>query len=185
MPRAVAIPLVAAIAALLAACATVPAAAPGAAAPDAPFAVEGRLSARRGVDGVAGNFVWTHDRSGDVIALATPLGQTMAKLSGGDGRARVELADGAVAEAADWESLTLRTLSVPLPVAGLAWWIRGVPHPRSTNTVEVDALGRAMVLRQDGWEVVYAYADAAARAASRVRLAWPDVDVRLVIDRWQ
>jgi len=184
VPRAFALLPVVAVAALLSACATMPPAAPGPAAADAPFVAEGRLSAKRGADAVAGNFVWTHADARDTIVLDSPLGQTLARLSGSEGRARIELADGAVAEAPDWEALTLRTLSVPLPVAGLAWWIRGRAHPRSAHGVELDAFGRPVVLRQDGWEAVYAYSDDAARLPSRVRLAWPDVDVRIVIDRW-
>jgi outer membrane lipoprotein LolB len=74
---------------------------------------------------------------------------------------------------------------VPLPVSGLAWWIRGVPHPLAAHTLEVDELGRPSVLRQDGWEIVYAYADDSTRQPSRVRLTWPEVEVRIVIDRWQ
>ncbi len=188
MPRARAFILLAA-ASLLGACAAVPPAAPPRAeaiALDPAFAIEGRLSARRGTDAVAANFLWTHEPGADTIALSSPLGQMLAKLSGTtSGGARIERVDGTVAEAADWESLTLRTLAVPLPVTGLAWWIRGVPHPLAAHAMEPDGAGRPAVLRQDGWEIVYAYADDAARLPSRVRLTWPEVEVRIAIDRWQ
>ena len=71
-----------ACAALLAACATLPPPrAPEAAivAVDSPFDIGGRLSARRGDNGVAGSFSWTHDPPHDAITLATPLGQTLAR----------------------------------------------------------------------------------------------------------
>jgi len=186
LPRVLVMPLVAAAVELLSACAAMLPAAPAsqAAAPDEPFSVEGRLSARRGGDAVAGNFFWVHAVDRDTITLDTPLGQTLARFSGSGGEARVELADGTVAEASDWEMLTQRALGVPLPVSGLAWWLRGLPHPRAAATIEPDVAGRPAVLRQEGWEIVYAYADAAARRPSRMRLAWPDVEVRLAIDRW-
>jgi outer membrane lipoprotein LolB len=177
--------LVVAAAWLVASCATAP---PAPVAPDAadrPFVLEGRLSAKRGSEGFAGSFVWQHASERDVIALNSPLGQTVARLSGGAAQARIEFADGTSAEAGDWEVLTTRALAVPLPVAGLAWWIRGVPHPRSAYTVEPDAAGRALVLRQDGWEIVYGYGGDGQPLPTRVRLAWPDVDVRFALDRWQ
>jgi len=185
--RAFTVPLLAAAATLLSACAALPPAVRGGstdAARDEPFAVEGRLSARHGVDAVAGHFYWVHGVDRDTITLDTALGQTLARLSGSGDEAKVELADGRVSEARDWETLTQQALGVPLPVSGLAWWMRGVPHPRATATIEPDAAGRPTVLRQDGWEIVYAYADDGSRRPSRMRLAWPDVEVRLAIDRW-
>jgi hypothetical protein len=38
-------------------------------------------------------------------------------------------------------------------------------------------------LRQDGCEIVYAYADDAARHPSRLRLTCHDLELRIVIDR--
>jgi outer membrane lipoprotein LolB len=184
--RVFVMPLAAAAAGLLSACATmlpvVPVAGPAVA--DEPFSVEGRLSARHGDNAVAGSFFWVHAVDRDTITLDTPLGQTLARLSGSAGDARVELADGTVTEASDWEVLTRRSLGVSLPVSGLAWWLRGVPHPRAPATIEADSAGRPAVLRQEGWEIVYAYSDAVARRPSRMRLAWPEVEVRLAIDRW-
>lgn len=185
MPRVRAFALLAAVS-LLGACAAIPPAPTRTAtASDAAFNIEGRLSAKRGTDAVAANFLWTHEPGADTIALSSPLGQMLAKLSGTSSGARIERADGTVADAADWESLTLRTLAVPLPVTGLAWWIRGVPHPLAAHAIEPDGAGRPAVLWQDGWEIVYAYADDAARLPSRVRLTWPEVEVRIAIDRWQ
>jgi outer membrane lipoprotein LolB len=177
-----------AAASLLGACASNPPARPlrtEAFVADAAYAIEGRLSAKRGTDALAANFRWTHDPGADTIALSSPLGQMLARLSGTLSGARIERADGTADDAPDWESLTLRALAVPLPVSGLAWWIRGVPHPLAAHTLEVDELGRPSVLRQDGWEIVYAYADDSTRQPSRVRLTWPEVEVRIVIDRWQ
>jgi outer membrane biogenesis lipoprotein LolB len=41
------------------------------------------------------------------------------------------------------------------------------------------------VLRQDGWEIVYTYADDTATLPRRLTLAYPGVDMRVVVDRWQ
>ncbi|MGE5170528.1 MAG: lipoprotein insertase outer membrane protein LolB [Rudaea sp.] len=180
-----------ACAALLAACAALPPPrAPEApiAVIDAPFDIGGRLSARRGDNGIAGNFSWTHDPPHDAIALATPLGQTLARLVGNGSDVSVELSDGRVEHAPDFGALTEKAFGVTIPVAGLAFWIRALPRPHGRYDVERDDAGRVAVLRQDGWEVVYTYADATAREPSRVTLRYPGADaieVRVVVDRWQ
>jgi outer membrane lipoprotein LolB len=176
----------------LAGCAELPrkseSAAADAAAIAAPFDAEGRLSARHGSDGVAGQFVWTHDGARDRIVLSTPLGQTIARLSGDATGVRVEASDGRVETAPAWDALTARTLGFPLPVAGLAAWLRGLPRPESPNAMERDAAGRPLLLAQDGWEIAYSYADDAALRAARLTLRYPGgepVELRIVVDRWQ
>jgi outer membrane lipoprotein LolB len=154
---------------------------------DTPFTAEGRLSARHARDAVAVNFAWTHTPPDDNLAVTSPLGQTVAELSGNAaaGRVAVRTADGRHAEAADWTTLTERALGFPLPVSGLSAWIRGAPHPGTPHTTEVDREGRVALLRQDGWEVVYDYADAAARLPRLLRIAYPDFEIRVVVDTWR
>jgi outer membrane lipoprotein LolB len=154
----------------------------------APFEAQGRLSARRGSDGVATNFVWEHDGERDRIDLSTPLGQTVAQLSGDPAQVEVELADHRRFAAADWDSLTTQALGLPIPVAGLAAWMRGLPHSGATSSIERDSAARPSVIRQDGWEIVYGYPDDATRRPSRLILRYPahePVEVRIAIDRWQ
>jgi outer membrane lipoprotein LolB len=152
----------------------------------APFAAEGRISARRGSDGVAGQFAWTHDGARDEIAFATPLGQTIARFHGDADGVRAEMSDGRELRARDWDELTAEALGFPLPVGGLSAWLRGLPRAGAPHTLERDAEGRPALLRQDGWDVGYAYPDAAARRPSRLTLRFPagePVEVRIVIDR--
>jgi len=178
--------------ALLAAAALVAACVPiaridttAAAVADAPFTVAGRLSAHHGAEALAANFDWQHRLDGDRIALATPLGQTLAELDRDGGEVTIALADGRRASAASFDALTAQAFGVPLPVAGLTSWIRGGPRSGSPFAIERDGAGRAAVLRQDGWEIVYAYADDADTRARRLTLAYPDIDMRIVVDRWQ
>jgi outer membrane lipoprotein LolB len=173
----------------LAACAGVPPTAlterPGAVVPDAPFSVDGRLSARHGGEAMSANFSWTHAPPRDELAVTTPLGQDVAQISGDGRSATVTLADGRAETATDWATLTERALGFALPVAGLSAWIRGGAHPGSPSSVEPDAEGRAAVLRQDGWEIVYGYPDAASATPKSLRLVYGDLEVRVVVDRWR
>jgi outer membrane lipoprotein LolB len=176
--------IVLALAAPLAACATAPrvdvttaAAAPA----DVPFEMSGRLSARHGETGVAAGFRWHHAPGTDELVLSTPFGQALARLSGNADGVVLERQDGGASRSGDWESLTREALGVPVPVHGLAWWVRGTPHPASAHVVERDTGGRATVLRQDGWEIVYGYRDDGAQP-SRLVLVYPGIEVRLALD---
>jgi len=190
--RAIARATLAAIVAL-AGCAEIPRAPESspsgdAAAVAAPFEAEGRLSARRGTDGVSGQFTWLHEGARDRIALATPLGQTIAQLDGDAAGVRVVAADGRVTTAPAWDALSANALGFPLPVSGLAAWLRGLPRAGAPATVERDGAGRPALLRQDGWEIVYAYADATAPRAARLTLRYPGgepVELRVVVDQWK
>ena len=155
---------------------------------EAPFSIGGRISARRGDAAVAGAFTWTHDGQHDSIELSTPLGQTLAKLDGDAHDVTVHLSDGRVESGPTWSALTEKAFGVTIPVDGLASWIRALPRPIAQYSVERDDSGRVSLLRQDGWEVVYAYADNAAPRPFRVTLRYPGaepVEVRVVVDRWQ
>jgi outer membrane lipoprotein LolB len=173
------------MAALLAACATTPSHTPPSALPavDAPFAIDGRLSVRRGTQALAANFSWRHVPPRDELIVSTPLGQTVAEISGDAAAQRYELrrSDGQIEVADDWAALTERALGAPLPVAGLAAWIAGAPRANARHSIEPDASGRTWVLRQDGWEIVYAYADADARLPMRLQLTQADLEVRIVV----
>jgi len=173
-----------ALAAALSACATPPRVDVGAAAAapaDVSFELAGRLSARHGEAGVAAGFRWRHAPGTDELVLSTPFGQALARLSGGADGVVLERQDGGVARSGDWETLTREALGVPVPVRGLAWWVRGMPHPASGHLVERDTAGRATVLRQDGWEIVYGYRDESVQP-SRLVLGYPGIELRLAVD---
>ena len=173
----------------LAACATVPTAPvlqPPLSAADTPFMLDGRISARRGDAGVAGSFAWRHDPSHDAIELSSPLGQTLAKLEGNASGATVRLSDGRTESAPDWRALTERAFGVTIPVDGLASWIRARPRPGAPYDIDRDTAGRVSELRQDGWDIVYAYADDSASVPFRVTASYPGpdpIEVRVVVDR--
>jgi len=184
--------LPAALAALLivlaAGCATAPPSAPAAPASVASaFEADGRLSARHGSDAVAVHFAWRHAQSVDDFDVATPLGQVVARMRRDASGVRVERPNEAPAGYADWGALTQAVLGVAIPVDGLASWIQGVPDAGAASDVERDAAGRAEVLRQQGWEIVYAYADGGGGRPSRVVMRYPGsepVEVRIAIDRF-
>jgi len=152
------------------------------------FELTGRLSARHGEEAFAGSFRWRHDGERDELSLASPTGQTVALLSGDPQGVQLQAANGRSETAGSWTALTERGLGWRLPVDGLAFWIQGAPRNGAPFAVEAGEDGRASVLRQDGWTIVYqAYAPAADTVArpSRLTLSYPDVELRLAVDSWR
>jgi outer membrane lipoprotein LolB len=173
---------------LTAGCATPPVAvAPPRTAGDAPFAAEGRLSARHGNEAISVNFQWTHAPPADALVVTTPTGQQVAEITGDSSARQVEIrgANGLRDRDSDWATLTERALGAPVPVDGLAVWIQGQALPGTPHALERDAAGRITMLRQDGWEITYDYADATAARATRLRITRADFEVRIVVDRWE
>lgn len=156
--------------------------------PRASFELAGRLSARQGSHALAASFHWSHDRGRDQLDLDSPLGQTIARLTGDAAGVRLEASDGRIETASDWSSLTTRSLGWPLPVEGLAFWIQGLPREGAPALVERGSDGMPSVLRQDGWVIVYqAYersADGVPRPL-RLTLDYPDVELRIAVDSWR
>jgi outer membrane lipoprotein LolB len=186
----VAVVAIAASALFLSACTTFPPRTPETvvAGADRPFMIDGRLSAKRGADGASANFAWNHEAGRDRIDLASPFGQLLARVDGSRERVVVERPGGATETYPDWSAMTVALLGAPVPIDDLAYWIRGAAREGGTASVERDAVGRALVLRQQAWEIVYSYPDDAPGAMpSRVVLKRPDaepVEVRVVVDRW-
>ena len=152
------------------------------------YEIAGRLSARHDTDAFAASFRWSHAGDRDELDLASPLGQTVARLMGDARGVMLQTPDGKVETASDWTTLTSRGLGWALPVEGLAFWVQGAPRKGAPFTAEAGADGAPSVLRQDGWTIVYqAFVKDATGVSrpARMTLDYPGVELRLVIDAWQ
>ena len=85
--------------------------------------------------------------------------------------------------ASDPEALTEEVLGFRLPLAGLADWVRGRPSNPQTARVEYGEEGRVRTLQERGWTVEYQeYED---KLPKRMRLTYPDIELRLAISQWK
>ena len=152
------------------------------------FEASGRLSVRHGSDALTANFRWHHEGTTDVVDLASPLGQTIARLSGDGGGVSLMTADGHAISAANWRELGERSLEWALPVDGLSYWIQGAPRAGAPFAAEPASDGGPGVLRQDGWTIVYqSFAPDAVGVSrpARMALSYPEIELRLVVDSWR
>lgn len=151
---------------------------------------DGRFAFRSGADGGSAGFVW-HEYTDDrfTLRLSGPWGQGTARLSGGNGLARLETADAMVYHGPDAESLLYSVYGWEIPVDGLRRWLIGLPSADEAPDDHVlDHFGRLESLYWEGWEIRYRRyrpvndldlpAELVASHAAR------GVEVRMAVDRW-
>jgi outer membrane lipoprotein LolB len=138
--------------------------------PDGPleFSLAGRIAARYGAESFSGNIAWRHARHGDELLISTPTGQGVAQILRQGDAVQLKTAEPRVYRDSDAESLTQRVLGFPVPINGLADWVRGRPAPQ---------------LEARGWKVEYQDYDT-ERRPSRMRLTYQGIELRLAISQW-
>lgn len=132
---------------------------------------------------------WERDADRFMILLEAPFGQGVFRIEGeSQNRYRLRLPDGREFEDSTPEALFVQVLGWSLPIGGMEYWIRGIPHPGSKFRYRLDDAGRARSIRQDRWEIAYTgYFSAGADAGlpSRMKLARDDLSIKLAIERWR
>lgn len=121
------------------------------------------------------------------IDLATPVGNTVARIEISPGQATATGPQLQSASGPDAERLLEELLGWRLPVAGLADWIDGRPAPdRPAKTLHDD--GRISEIVQDGWTIRIAEYSPATQRPRRLVLdrppanGGPALSVRLIVD---
>jgi hypothetical protein len=130
---------------------------------------------------VTANFTRRHAPPQDDLVVRCRSGQAVAEISGDQSSSRYEPA---------WPTVAARKRR--LTGSPSARWARPCPSglvgvdrrdaaPGRSVFGRLDASGRATVLRQDGWEIVYAYAADDPRLPSRLQLTQGDLEIRIVV----
>jgi outer membrane lipoprotein LolB len=165
---------------LLAACAQVDLKPPSGAVD---FDLVGRIAARYSADAFTGNLSWRHAESGDDLIISTPFGQGVARIVREGEAVQLTTAENKSYRAPDAESLTERTLGFRLPLEGLADWVQGRPSPGSPAKVEKGDDGRPRLIEQRDWRIEYQEYEGSR--PYRLRLTYPNVELRLAIMQWR
>lgn len=163
--------------ALLAGCAALPTPEGEAFRPaDGGFLLSGKLSVVYDGHGFFGNLRWRHGPDSDDMMLLTPLGQGVAQLVRDGGGVTLTTAERKIYQAPDAESLTEEVLGWRLPLAGLPYWVRGIPAP---GAFERENGG----LRQGGWSIEWERRAEGVPILTVMRR--DNLEVKLAVDSWQ
>jgi outer membrane lipoprotein LolB len=148
--------------------------------------IKGRVSLLKGEQGWHASLNWREDAGRYRLDLSGPLGQGAVRVEGDDSGVRLQTADGRNYSAQDADALVQSVTGWQFPVAGIRYWVRGVPVPGVPAVVNTDAGGRMTRLVQSGWDISYdRFQDLEGRAwPTRLRLTADDISVRLVVDEW-
>ncbi len=151
------------------------------------WTLEGRVAVRRGGKGWSARLRWREAPAGWTLELRDPLGRRALRLRA-DGEGALLEAGGRREWAPDAGALLAHHAGLPVPVAALAWWVRGLPAPGTRHELALGPGGRPARIAQQGWTVRYlAYTEPAPGLVlpRRLELERGALRVRLVVDRWR
>jgi outer membrane lipoprotein LolB len=150
---------------------------------DVEFDLSGRLAARYGNEGFTGNLAWRHAGSADELLITSSLGAGVARIVREGDSVVLSTAEPREYRARDAEALTEEVLGFRLPLSGLADWVRGRPSDKTAAKADYDEQGRLRLLEERGWKIEYQEYE--GKLPSRMRLTYPNIELRLAISQWK
>jgi outer membrane lipoprotein LolB len=150
---------------------------------DLEFELVGRLAARYGSESFSGNLNWRHARNADEMLITSPIGAGIARIVREGHSVVLTTAEPREYKASDAEALTDEVLGFRVPLAGLADWVRARPSDKAAAKTEYGDDGRLRSLEQLGWTIEYQAYE--GKLPSRMRLAYPGIELRLAISQWK
>jgi len=115
--------------------------------------IQGRLVLRSGDEGGQMSLHWRRDGENDVIDLSGPLGKRLLRLSQNPAGAELRDAEQKIFRAENAQVLLFNTTGWQVPLAGLHYWILGIPVPAAAERHSLDERGRLKSLSQWGWDI--------------------------------
>lgn len=106
-------------------------------------------------ENLSGRFTLALSADTTTLDLASPLGNTLARLQSGPQGAQLQVPeDGGLrtVQHREAEALAEEVLGFPLPLNGLRWWIRGAAIPERAAQLQQDK-GVLTQIEQDGWRI--------------------------------
>lgn len=149
------------------------------------FALTGRVAVKVEQRGYSARLNWRHGAGGDRLRILSPVGTVIAQLEADASGATLTTADKKVYRSGDVQALTRDVLGWDLPLEGLQHWVVGRPEPTlPVQAEERDTRGRLTRLTQNEWRIDYLAYTGDSALPSRMLLAFDNLALRLIIDRW-
>lgn len=154
--------------------------------------LSGKLGIRTSADSGSASVKWAQQLASYQINLSGPLGQKSMIITGTPDKVRLEQTGEPAQEAKTAEALIKKSAGWTLPVAQLAYWVRGVPAPklRITHLLQNET-GLIAQLIQGGWSIHYSnYRDQTFNGINlplpgKITAEYKDVRLVLVIRDWR
>jgi outer membrane lipoprotein LolB len=191
--------LLAALGAVVSACASIPRHAPAGPADAAAWRaralqlehlsnwkLEGRVGIVKGKDGGSGSLDW--QQQGEVLEFDFhgPLGTGALHIEGDTNGLEVRSSRGDDFFTTDPERDFASLLRVPLPVLSMRYWMLGIPDPHAEVDQRVDSGGELIRLSQRGWQVDYQeYTDVQGLSLpALLTIQRGEVRIKVMVSQW-
>jgi outer membrane lipoprotein LolB len=115
----------------------------------------GKLSLDDGEDGGSGKLKWSVRAEKSHMDFRGALGRGAWQLDSGPGYARLARANGETVYADSISDLVEQEVGWQIPVDSLRWWALGIYAPGDIEGSELDAQGRVLTLKQQGWDISF------------------------------
>ena len=152
------------------------------------WAFRGRTAIRQDREGWNASLNWEQKADDFLIQLSGPFSQGGARLEGNAQQVTLTLDNGERYQADSPERLLMQVMGWQLPVSALRDWVRGLPYAQlAVDKQTLDERGRLRQLEQGGWHVDYRdyMAFEQTTMPAKIFITHPDLDVRIMISRWQ
>ncbi|MBN8737126.1 MAG: outer membrane lipoprotein LolB [Xanthomonadales bacterium] len=184
---------------LLAACAPVPVRQPGtvkqlaaqaareqALGAQQSWSLAGRFAASDGRHGGSGSLEWHQTGQQYRFVLRAPITGKSVQLDGGPDGAVLTGAGKVPVAGRDAGEVLTEEFGWDVPVADLAWWVRGLRAPGRPAILTFGANGLPATLDQDGWHVDYRdwYSERNPQLPRKVYASRDPYTVRVMIETW-
>jgi outer membrane lipoprotein LolB len=152
------------------------------------WVVQGRVGIETKTDGGTATLTWAQDGESYSMRIMAPLGQGTFELRGNEAGVSLRTPENRRISAQDPETLMQQSLGWSLPVAGMRYWVRGLPVPgHAIGQMRLDEAGRLLDLQQDGWRIsLQRYRTVGPHELpDKIFMESEPLKMRIVISEWQ
>lgn len=153
----------------------------------AEFRMEGRLALNTGRKGYSGTVSWEQNDDLLDFRFRGPFGFGGFRIHGDEDRLRVKTTGGEEFFLTEPEREMTERFGWSLPVHSMRYWILGVPDPHLPAEETVDEDGFLDALEQGGWRIRYdGYSEARGFVLPRrMEMEHGEVRIKVMTDRWE
>ncbi|HEX7349190.1 MAG TPA: lipoprotein insertase outer membrane protein LolB [Rhodanobacteraceae bacterium] len=150
------------------------------------WGIDGRFAASDGRHGGSGSLAWQQQGQHYSFTLRAPITGKTVQLEGGPEGAVLTGVDKQPLAGSNASTVLTREFGWNVPVADLAFWVRGLRAPGTAAVLTFGADGLPATLDQDGWHVDYRawYADRTPPLPRKVYASRGPYTVRVLIEQW-